>query len=171
MTRFERFIGPLIAKEGGYDDHTVKGDRGGRTFAGISMRAHPNWPGWAMLDGGHPFEEIQQSTHDLYRRLYWDRIRADDLEHDDVVEILFSSAVLSGPRTCIRLAQLAAGAKPDGQMGPKSIAAINAMNPDLFEALFALMRINRFRKIVHRDPSQRKFFFGWINRVFAEYET
>ncbi len=34
-----------LTLEGGYKLHTVKGDRGGMTYAGISRVHHPNWPG------------------------------------------------------------------------------------------------------------------------------
>ena len=171
MADFRDHIEPLVVKEGGYKLVKVPGDRGGRTYAGISERANPEWRGWALIDRGAPPPEIQAAVHERYRERYWSPIRGDGIEHDDVAEVLFSSAVLSGPRTAVKMAQMAVEADPDGIMGPRTLDALNRTGPDLFEARFALMRINRYLTIANRDRSQRKFLRGWLNRVFGELET
>ena len=164
-----KIIDHIIEIEGGMKLVHIKGDRGGQTFAGISRRAHPNWRGWPIIDsGGRLSRNIVES---FYRQNYWDRISGDDIHSQDVAEMLMSSAVLSGRRRAVKMAQMVVETKPDGAMGPKTMGAINQMGQDLFEARFSLMRINRYRRIVNNDRSQGKFLLGWMNRVFGELET
>ena len=61
-----------------------------------------------------------------------------------------------------------AGATPDGSLGPRSVAALNAMDPEKFVMAYALAKIARYRDIVTRDRTQIKFLLGWINRTLKD---
>ena len=52
MADFLQAFESMIRNEGGYKLHSVEGDRGGMTYAGIARNFHPNWPGWAAIDAG-----------------------------------------------------------------------------------------------------------------------
>lgn len=169
MSVFENHIEPLIRKEGGYRLINVKHDRGGQTYAGISRRANPNWAGWSLIDKGErDVKVLAPLAHNRYRDSYWRPIQGDHLLNDEIAEVLFSSAVLSGPRTAIRLAQIACDIQVDGVIGPQSLAAINGAPWREFEARFALARIARFSLLVRKNNTDRKFFLGWVNRVLEE---
>ena len=60
------------------------------------------------------------------------------------------------------------GAKVDGDMGPKTLAAVNAK--PAWEAMmaFTVGRIARFAGICNRTRKQQKFLLGWINRALGE---
>ena len=105
MADFTKHIDPLVEKEGGYRLIHIPGDNGGRTYAGISERSNQDWEGWALLENGAPIEDMIEAVHSRYRERYWMPIMGDQLASDDVAEMLFSSAVLSGPRRAIRMAQ------------------------------------------------------------------
>lgn len=172
MAEFEDFIEPLVEKEGGYRLVEVPGDRGGRTYAGISERSNPDWRGWALIEGGAASaQELVRAVQEQYRSDYWAPLRAGEIESDDIVEAMFSCAVLAGPRTAVKLAQACLEVTPDGIMGPETLAALNGCDQDLFEARFALARINRYREICNRRRDQSKFLLGWLNCVFREMET
>ena len=163
---FESHIDELIRKEGGYRLINVPNDRGGMTYAGISRRAHPKWPGWKTIDAGkEPSEEV---VHGLYRELYWDKIHLGEIHDTNCAEVILSSAVLSGRKRSAKLAQAVVGAKPDGVIGPKTIEKINNTNPDVFVMAFSLARIARFSRMVQHNKTQRNFFLGWVNRVLEE---
>ena len=169
MASFKKHIEPLIAKEGGYKLINVKGDRGGRTYAGISERANPKWEGWKIIEAqGLHSPQLRNAVHTLYKKNYWTPIQGDFISSSAVAEILFSSSVLSGTKTAVRLAQKASGVAVDGVMGKNSIAALNKVSENEFLANFGLARINRFSNIVAKDRSQDKFFRGWVNRVLRE---
>lgn len=166
MADFSKHIEPLVQKEGGYVDHNVPGDRGGRTYAGIASASNPDWEGWAYLNRGEkPPKEI---VHELYKRRYWDPMLLDRVKSELVAACLFSSCVLSGPRTAVRLAQAVVETTVDGKMGPNTLKFINSADAEKFAMAFALARIARFSRIVQKNKSQGKFFRGWCNRVLRE---
>ena len=184
MADFQKFIEPLIKKEGGYKLIEIPGDRGGRTYAGISERANPHWDGWELLEKGVSPAVVQAAVHSLYRHEYWDPIYADYIDSDKIVEAMLSCAVLSGPNVAIKLAQLclnSSGVAIDGIMGPVTANAINNHKQDtpqeiVFILKYGMARIARFSDIIENDketitmeiPSQLKFFRGWVNRVLKE---
>jgi Glycosyl hydrolase 108 len=83
-----------------------------------------------------------QSAAALYKERYWDAINADQLP-PAIREIAFDTAVNMGPSTAIRLAQLSGG------------------DPQRYLA----ERKKVYDAIVANDPSQRKFYDGWMNRL------
>ncbi len=155
-----------ILAEGGYKLHNVAGDTGGMTYAGVARNKNPQWPGWAWIDRGDtpPSEMVRQ----FYREGWWQPLRGDEIADQDVAYTLYSFATNAGLGTAVRLAQVVVGATPDGALGAKSISLINAMEPRMFLALYALARIARYRDIVKRDRTQQKFLLGWINRTLDE---
>lgn len=170
MANFEQAFEQAILAEGGYQLHKVAGDTGGLTYAGIARNPNPDWPGWAYIDRGET--PPSQLVRDYYRAGWWEPIRGGDIADQRVAYTLYSFATNSSvrlrPVTAVKLAQLVAGATPDGVMGPKTVAAINAMNPELFVAKYALARLARYEQIVRRNRTQQKFLLGWLSRVLQE---
>ena len=166
MADFEPAFQRMLVNEGGLTLHNVKGDRGGQTYAGIARNAWPKWGGWAVIDaGGTPETE---HVRYFYRQNFWAPLKLDAINSQAVAQNLFDFGVNAGLKTAAKLAQIVAGTTPDGQIGPKSIDAINAVDPDLFVARYALAKLARYRDIVTRDRSQQKFLLGWINRTIKE---
>ena len=162
MADFQPAFERLIRDEGGYVLHDVPGDRGGQTFAGIARNMHPKWPGWAAIDaGGTP---SAQMVRDFYKQTFWDDMRGDELVHQAVASDIFNFYVNTG-RPAKVLAQLVVGTTPDGAIGPRTVAALNEVDPEKFVLAYAIAKITRYRDIVQRDRSQMKFLLGWINRT------
>lgn len=166
MADFSAAFESMIRNEGGYRLHTVAGDRGGMTYAGIARNAWPNWSGWRDIDHG----EIPDTAlvREFYKVNFWDRVRGDDIADQQIARTVFDFAVNAGTGTAIKLAQIVVGVTPDGAIGPKSMAALNAMDGDKFKLAYALAKVARYRDIVARDRSQSKFLLGWINRTLRE---
>lgn len=159
-----------ILAEGGYKLHRVEGDTGGLTYAGIARNPNPQWPGWAFIDRGET--PPSQLVRDFYRAGWWVPLGCDQIRDQDVATALYSfgtnSSAYGRPTIAAKLAQLVVDTTPDGAIGPKTISAINAMEPRLFLALFALARITRYAEICNRNRSQSKFLLGWVNRTLRE---
>lgn len=85
----------------------------------------------------------------------------------EIAEDIYDFAVNAGPRVSAKLAQAVAGVAPDGAIGPKTIEALERIDPASFRPLFALAKIARYRDIVTRDRSQGRFLLGWINRTIG----
>ena len=165
-TDFSPAFEKMIVREGGYRLTNDPTDRGGQTYAGIARNRHPQWPGWAIIDqGGTPPASM---VRDFYRANFWTPLRLDVVADQRVASSLFDFAVNAGVGTSAKLAQIVAGTTPDGQVGAKTVEAINATAPELFLAHFTLAKIARYRDIVRRDKTQIKFLMGWINRALEQ---
>ncbi len=155
----------MILDEGGYKLHTVEGDRGGMTYAGIARNMNPQWPGWAAIDaGGEPAADMVRA---FYRANFWQPIQGDAISSQVIACSIFNFHVNTG-RPARVLAQVVAGVTPDGSFGPRTVAALNAMDPEKFVMAYALAKIARYRDIVTRDRTQIKFLLGWINRTLKD---
>lgn len=159
MADFDTAIVKTLIHEGGAKVTDDPDDRGGLTKFGISQRAYPN------VDIRNLTE---QQAREIYKRDFWDKINADDIQSQEVAENLFDTAVNMGPRTASRLAQLALDIEPaDGIIGPKSIAELNKKSAETFIAEFTIAKIARYAHICNRDKSQRKYLLGWVNRALG----
>lgn len=160
MADFEKSFQYLMEEEGvGLSNH--KADKGGLTYAGIARKFHPTWAGWRIIDaGGTPPTEL---VRQFYREKFWEPIRADAINDQRVGEVIFSQFVNMGG-TAIKLAQIVLGVIPDGQVGAKTLAALNAYDRDRFLDRYALAMLARYHAIGMKDKSQRTFWPGWFSR-------
>jgi lysozyme family protein len=166
MADFSPAFESMIRNEGGYRLHSVPGDRGGMTYAGIARNRWPRWAGWPDIDAGAT--PASTLVKDFYRAEFWNKVRGDEIESQAVARTIFDFAVNAGVGTAVKLAQLVVGQTPDGALGPKTLAALGAADPDRFVLSYALAKIARYRDIVTRDRSQQTFLLGWINRTLSE---
>lgn len=159
MADFDKAILKTLIHEGGSKITDDPDDRGGLTKYGISQRSYPN------VDIRNLTEE---QAKEIYKRDYWDKVKADDIQSQEVAENIFDTAVNMGPRTAGRLAQMAADVEPvDGVIGPISVAGLNKKDPETFIAEFTIAKIARYAHLCNRDRSQRKYLLGWINRALG----
>ena len=169
MANFDPAFDKMIRNEGGFKLTNIEGDRGGQTYAGIARNAHPNWVGWQFIDANDlSNNKLTQSVYDFYRKEFWNRIAGDAITHQTIAETLFDFAVNAGSGTAAKLAQIVVGTVPDGAMSPKTLAALNGYDPELFKLKYALAKVSRYAEICNRDRSQSKFLLGWINRTLKE---
>lgn len=160
-TPFDSAFKQVILAEGGYSDHPA--DRGGRTIFGLSERAHPEL--WA--DGAIP---SITTAHSVYKTEYWDRVAGDDLSvlSPALASVVFDSAVNHGAGTAVKMLQRAVGARPDGVVGPATLAAVGKYGENGARAAIQAMlekRQDLYDNIAANDPSQRAFSVGWRNRL------
>ena len=169
MATFDPAFDKMIRNEGGFKLTNIEGDRGGQTYAGIARNAHPNWPGWRLVDAGDLARvELTKSVRDFYRKEFWDRIGGDVITHQTIAETIFDFAVNAGCGTAVKLVQIVVGVVPDGAIGLRTLAALNGCEPELFALKYALAKVTRYAEICNRDRTQSKFLLGWINRTLKE---
>lgn len=168
MADFERAFAQAIEIEGGYKLTDHKDDRGKQTYAGISRVHNPDWPGWQHIDAG--LRPPTQLVRALYHAKYWLPVCGDEIEDQDVAEAVFLSYI--NGKASAKVLQIVLGVQPDGSIGPKTIAALNASgreHRDLLLALFFIGKVDRYRQICNKDRTQVKWLLGWINRIFKEH--
>lgn len=165
-TLFARAMRFVLQYEGGFVDHPS--DPGGATNLGISLR-YARGLGRLMdldRDGDVDAADIRLITPEiaagLYRRDFWDTVRADDLP-PAIAVVAFDAAINCGPGRAARWMQAAVGASQDGVLGPRTLAAIGRADP---AAVVAEMLALRF--VHHANlPHWRNFGLGWARRCAA----
>ena len=169
MADFQPAFEIMIRNEGGYVNHTVAGDRGGQTFAGIARKFHGEWKGWDLIDRSDTENpQLTVFVSEFYKEKFWDKLKGDDIANQRVASTLFDFAVNAGVKTAAKLAQLTVGATPDGIIGAKTAAKLNGVDEELFATKYALAKVARYTEIVKKDRSQIKFLVGWLNRTLRE---
>lgn len=170
MADFLKAYERTAEQEGGYANDPA--DRGGETYKGIARKFHPHWHGWAIVDAipnkkrGQTFPGSLLSGHvkDFYRSSFWNKMGGDKIQSQRVAEFIYDWYVNSGAGG-LKKVQAAVGVTADGQIGPKSIAAINAIDEaELMDKLICA-RLAFVSAIVAANPSQSKFLKGWNNRI------
>jgi lysozyme family protein len=168
MAQFEPAFDQMIKDEGGYVLHTVEGDTGGQTYAGIARNMNPHWQGWALVDRKEFGGALTAMVRDFYRNEFWNKMRGDEISNQDVANSIFNFGVNSGMGMAIKLAQLVVGATPDGGIGPKTVEKLNQITDgQRFRETYALAKIARYAEICNKNRTQSKFLLGWINRTLG----
>ena len=161
MADFKKYAPKLLQLEGGYTNHPD--DLGGPTNLGITLTTFRQYCG-----EGKTIKDLRNMSYGVWesimKDLYWDKCRADEIENQAVAEIAVDWCVNSGV-VGLRKVQEIAGVKPDGIAGPKTLAAINGADPEqLFNRILAA-RQQFYVNIVKRNPTQKVFMNGWMNRL------
>lgn len=161
MKVFDVWLRKILRLEGGFVCHP--NDRGGATNKGITLAVFKEFFGYAM-----DVDDLRNITDDqagkIYRELYWDKVRADDIECGAVAYLLADFAVNSGVKTAVKAVQRIVGVEDDGIMGRITLGAVNAAGEGLFHELKEY-RKGYYMKIVDKHPEQRVFLKGWMNRL------
>ena len=161
MTGFDLAFERVVGHEGGFGEDPK--DRGNWT-TGIIGQGELRGTKFGISAMSYPTTAIADLTLDqakkIYKRDFWDRAQAD--QYDPAIAYqLFDIAVNNGNGNAIRMIQRAAGVADDGQIGPRSIAAIKAMPvTDL------IMRLNAERLLfITKLSTWPTYGKGWTNRV------
>lgn len=143
----------LLGHEGGYSNHP--NDPGGETMWGVTKRvARANGYEGEMKNMPVDFAKM------VYRKLYWDDVRADELP--DVLRYpVFDAAVNSGVKQSIRWLQQAINAEVDGIIGPQTVSFASKVDPEI-----AVRKMLGIRLQFMADLSTwSSFGRGWARRI------
>lgn len=170
---FDRALDWLLAPsvEGGLADRPRHEDPGGRTNLGITQgtldayrRANPHDVMPSAVD-----HLTHAHAARIYRRMYWDPCRCDDLP-PALALVTFDAAVMSGvwdgrvtpgrPDDATEFLQQAVGAKVDGRVGPKTIAAARAADQYQAVATIIYLRLRYMSQLPHFQSNP-----GWLRRM------
>ena len=147
----------MLKSEGGFVNHPK--DPGGMTNLGVTKRVWEEWVGRESNE-----KEMRSLTpamvEPLYKRKYWDVCRCDDLP-EGLDYLVFDFAVNAGPGRSIKTLQSAVGTTPDGIIGPKTLAAVRAIDPHELIEKFSVAKTEFYESL----PTFATFGRGWLNRV------
>ena len=118
-SRFEHAVGLVLQHEGGFVQHPS--DPGGATKFGITRETLARARGRPVSVDDVRRPDARRRPSPIYRRLYWDAVRADELPPGLDLAV-FDLAVNSGPSRAVRMLQAVLGVEADGIVGPVTLA-------------------------------------------------
>lgn len=183
MGRFEKAMQFTAKWEGGLSDD--KADKGGLTNYGVSLvflkdieassRQSKNYLRELGVSVPVTRSSVAQLTRDqamkIFRWQFWDSLSCEDYPVP-VGVVLFDMAVNHGRANAVKLIQRGcnvAGITPalvvDSKLGPRTQAAIHALDAKKLALCTIDARIKFYNAIVANNPSQKVFLKGWLNRA------
>ena len=151
----------------------------GLTYKGIYQTAHPQWDGWrivraavqkynndlklaSMMLFDNP--ELEDLVVSFYKKEFWDKLKLDMITSQKVADEIFVFGVNVGLSPAVKAAQTLAGVIADGVIGPKTIQALNKVDPAVYDVQYDLLEIEYYEHLAEQ-PRFKQFIKGWRNRA------
>lgn len=158
--------------------HKNKGENG-LTFFGIYESAHPNWKGWSIIKrylANEPelekcskilsnVSDLNQLVYEFYLREFWNKADLDSITEQHKADEIFIFGTNVGMTTAVKKAQELVGVTIDGELGPKTLKAINEFNSKKFDIFFDLEEKEYYDTICSLHERLRINQKGWYNRA------
>tara|TARA_R110000868_G_scaffold184164_2_gene425633 strand:+ start:708 stop:1217 length:510 start_codon:yes stop_codon:yes gene_type:complete len=154
---FDKALKAVLVHEGGYVNNPK--DPGGMTNLGCTKAV---WEEHC----GHPVDEkamralTPADVGPLYKRKYWDKVKGDELP-SGVDYVVFDAAINSGAGRAAKWLQACVGVEPDGGIGPKTLAAVQAFDAEQLVKDYSKRRLSFLMDL----PTWDAFGKGWYRRV------
>ena len=167
MANSSKLIPFILQWEGGFVNDPD--DLGGATNKGITIGAFTEYKkrkGQKAPTVDDLKNISDDEWHDVFKSLYWDRWKADEIKSQSVANILVDWVWASGSHG-IKRPQRLLGMKEDGIVGKQTITAVNAMDA---ATLFKMIKDDRAKfidEICKARPKNEKYRKGWMNRINA----
>lgn len=153
MSVFDTIFERLMLHEGGYVNHP--NDPGGETMYGVTKRV-------AQAHGY--FGDMRKLPKSLAKKIteksYYNAVKGDQLDRL-IAWQLTDAAYNHGPKQAVKFLQRAVGASADGLIGPRTLAAVAAMDKNDVVLLFNAERIEFYTRL----RTWQTFGRGWARRV------
>lgn len=160
----------VLGEEGGYVDDPR--DAGGATNRGITIGTLRRQGAWGDLDrdgdvdkGDVKLISIDDAAR-IYRAEYWAVVKGDELP-GWLALMAFDGAVNMGPRTSVMLMQMALNVKPDGVIGPRTLAIAARANPVDTLRAFSARRGHHYGT----RATFSTFGHGWMRRLIGAHDA
>lgn len=164
MADYRKLIPFILKFEGGYVNDPA--DSGGPTNKGVTLNTFRSVYGRAKTINDLKHMTDNEWRH-IFKSLYWDKCKADDIANQSIANMLVDFAWHSGVTTAIKKLQKIVGVTSDGICGVQTIGTINSRYaPETFNLLKAA-RMRYLQGIVKNKHSQARFMYGWTKRVNA----
>lgn len=188
MANVDSLLPYILKFEGGFVNDPA--DAGGATNKGVTIAT------WRQVgydkdgDGDIDVDDLKLLTDaDVRNRVlkphYWDRWKGDRIKSQGVANILVDWVWGSGKHGIV-IPQRLLGVVPDGIVGEKTLAAINAADPrQLFDTIFEARKkflhditnqsVARYERKIGRKATEaelkkhtnKRFINGWLRRLEA----
>lgn len=160
MSDYTKAIARILKWEGGF-----AGNIDGKicTMKGVTLETYRQYFG--KDKNCNDLKNITQAEWDyIFKKGFWDRIKADEINNQSIAELLVDWCYTSGVWG-IKFTQRVLGVKDDGIVGKNTLAAINNYpnQEELFNKLW--QRRKKHFEDLAKTPSRKKFLVGWLRRL------
>ncbi len=160
---FDRSLALVLQHEGGYVNHPS--DFGGKTNLGVTQRVWEEWSGKPATEADMRALTVE-TVSPLYKQRYWNAVRGNDLP-SGVDLCVFDCAVNAGVNRASKYLQQVVKVTADGQIGPKTVAAVTAFPADEVIEQFCNLRKAHYKSL----STFTTFGKGWMSRVASSKEA
>lgn len=169
FNQFTTSVLPFTLKyEGGYAN--VANDKGGETYRGITRKNNPTWSGWPLVDKLKPkHNQILPQLEPEVQKFYWQRfvnLGLDKLNSTKVATAMFDYNVHGGFNLSV-LRSIILSKFGKNLVSGSELSWVNTQNEDSIASAIIEHRENYLKKIIEKDPTQKKFEDGWFKRLTA----
>ncbi len=160
---FDQAFTALIGNEGNYTiNHKDRGNWTGGMLGSGELRGTK----FGISAASYPAVDIKnlslEAAKEIYLRDFWNPLFPDIIP--DIVRFdVFDTAVNSGVERAVKLLQKALGVVSDGDIGPKTKAAIAAADPKTLDKRFSAHRLLFITGL--SQANWEAFGKGWVNRI------
>lgn len=165
MADFNLAIEAVIGFEGGYWDDP----RGGPTKYGITRPTLEEAKRRGLVPRDRQIRDLTvPEAKTIYRVLYWNEVRGDEIRNQVIAGELLDTAVNCGQGTAVKLAQRALNflgehLVEDGILGPRTLEALNKWGYKDGLALFKAMNGEQY--LYYKGITGITFPAGWMKRI------
>jgi len=170
LKQFSDSILPFVLKwESGYVNDSD--DKGGVTYRGITRKNNPTWPGWKVIDKLKSIKRFQiiPELEPEVVNFYWQLFRSngfDRLNSPKVALAMFDYKVHGGFSLSV-LRSIILSKFGKNLVSGSELSWVNTQNEDSIASAIIEHRENYLKKIIAKDPTQKKFEDGWFKRLTA----
>lgn len=183
MANFNKAMKTLLALEFNRAEEALHKNKNetGFTYMGIYRSAHQGWQGWKIVDSELVFGknikeiskrlfaniELTKMVYDFYNQEFWNKMRLDEINSQQIADEMFIFGVNTQPKTAIKTAQKLVEVAIDGIIGPKTIKVLNCFDENVFSVEFDKLEIEYYEKLALLNPAHKVHLRGWRNRANA----
>lgn len=173
----------VLGNEGGYNPGIGENE----TYMGIDRAMNKHWSGWQIIDhikAAMPGvsvarmnmllntnAQLQSNIATFYKVNYWDTMRLDDINDQQVANNLFDGSVNPCIEPAAKVFQMACNEvkqgclKEDGVIGSASIACINSLDAKHVFDIINAIREGNYRQEVVINPHKKQWLPVWLKRL------
>ena len=159
---FQRCLAVVLKSEGGYSNHPL--DSGRATMKGVTQAVYDSYRLKNDLSINPVIDITDEEVKDIYYSMYWNPMRVEQINNDELVLHVFDHGVNAGAFTSVKMLQRMVGEIDDGIIGQKTLRAIREFNGNVVDE-FIKRRKLFYVTLVQRKPELRVFIKGWLNRI------
>lgn len=160
--KFQYALKCLLGEEGGLAN--VPGDRGGLTYKGVTQLTYDAYRSKCNLPKRPVSQMDDDEMQDIYYTMFYAPAGCPGFQSQDLAMVVFDGAVQHNPARSVRFLQLALRISADGKPGVMTAHAANTSRAKDTIAGYINQREQFYEQIVENDPTQKKFYNGWMNR-------